>query len=453
MNPFWIVCQLFISLIAGALVQYYPQRGAMRVSPRKLALVYGIVFVFQCLAFALIGLRGNATYQQLQGYMLFIGGVNFLFPFFLIRDRFYQCLFLVTVATNGGMVAVGLANYIEIVHGGQLAARSPGFLTFAVLVVIYLLAVPPLLLFLERLLHKWITPGNVHIWRVIWTIPMVMFILGLISGNIFMLSGMNPPWMYLFALAGDGAGMILILYILGKSLRQGSHSAAVAGSARIIDQQLALLRAQYAVMAENAAVTRDTREKLRSHLKELRALAEAGQLEAITSSLENYAAAIPLPNLEHCDNGAANAILHHYAMGAKDAGIPFQIEAAIPAQIGQVSDVDLCVVISNCLENAMEACEEVPPEARHIHFRAKLQGDYLVMTIDNSYAGSVRKAKGRLQSTKHEGEGIGTLSVHHVAERYGGRAAFDVCNEVFQASVVLNLCLSRKFAGERRAFS
>lgn len=63
---------------------------------------------------------------------------------------------------------------------------------------------------------------------------------------------------------------------------------------------------------------------------------------------------IPDTELELCDNALVDAVASHYGMLYRKHGIPFSFELDLPAEL-PVSKIDLCSVLSNLLENALEA--------------------------------------------------------------------------------------------------
>jgi hypothetical protein len=57
-----------------------------------------------------------------------------------------------------------------------------------------------------------------------------------------------------------------------------------------------------------------------------------------------------------CENPAVNALLQHYVSLAKAKNIMVSVNLQVPQKIS-ISDVDLCIIFGNCLENVLEACQ------------------------------------------------------------------------------------------------
>ena len=65
----------------------------------------------------------------------------------------------------------------------------------------------------------------------------------------------------------------------------------------------------------------------------------------------------------------------------------------------------------------------------------------LFIVVDNSYDSSVTQVDVDFASSKHGGNGLGTMTVRETAERHGGTATFEYDGEMFKASVML--CLDK----------
>ena len=110
-----------------------------------------------------------------------------------------------------------------------------------------------------------------------------------------------------------------------------------------------------------------------------------------------------------------------------------------PMEMDSDIESDLCVVVGNLMENAVEACERMPEGRRFIRVNSGLEHGILTLTVDNSFSGKIRKQGGAFLSSKRPGEGTGISSVVAVAKKHGGNAWFEEKEVVFQASVYVRI--------------
>ena len=121
------------------------------------------------------------------------------------------------------------------------------------------------------------------------------------------------------------------------------------------------------------------------------------------------------------DNFTVNAILQDAASRAAKAGIAFHAQVHIPEAL-TITESDLCTLLMNMLDNALEACARVEkPEERFIHFKADVKNGFLAVKCENRYSGSLKKDEhGNLQTTKPDAQahGFGLSQMSAVVEQY-----------------------------------
>lgn len=102
-----------------------------------------------------------------------------------------------------------------------------------------------------------------------------------------------------------------------------------------------------------------------------------------------------------------------------------EIRVTAKAQVPEtltVSEVDLCVLLGNLLNNAMESCERIENQKdRFIRIYIGVLKQQLYMSVTNSAGGDIRKTgPGRYRTTKGEGHGFGLRRIDALVEKYGG---------------------------------
>ena len=103
-----------------------------------------------------------------------------------------------------------------------------------------------------------------------------------------------------------------------------------------------------------------------------------------------------------------------------------------------VDEINLCLVLSNLLENAFEASLRTAPARRRIELTAYLHGNNLALIqVENTYNGVIREKDGVFQSSKRKGEGVGIQAVRHIAEKSGGVSTITYQDGLFCAKVML----------------
>lgn len=127
----------------------------------------------------------------------------------------------------------------------------------------------------------------------------------------------------------------------------------------------------------------------------------------------------------------ANLILSAFAGRAQKAGIAMHVQGMLPAFI-LVSDSDLCILLSNALENALHACQPFAAEGKAcgIDVRFYVREEKLFLQVTNPCGNMVRFENG-IPVSDQPGHGIGVQSICAIVRRYGGVYAFSVKNGQF----------------------
>lgn len=118
-------------------------------------------------------------------------------------------------------------------------------------------------------------------------------------------------------------------------------------------------------------------------------------------------------------NVTVDAILNSKLTLIKSKDIPVDAVAKVPDDL-KISEIDLCAIIGNLLDNAIEAVLPLPPEARFIRIYIGMLKSQLYISVTNSTASEPRKIGEKYVSTKGEGRGVGLMRVDSIARRNGG---------------------------------
>ena len=102
-----------------------------------------------------------------------------------------------------------------------------------------------------------------------------------------------------------------------------------------------------------------------------------------------------------------------------------------------IPNYELCIILGNLLENAVEACIH-QVEGKYIELRLKPLGEQLALMVKNSFNGTLMQNNSRPESTKTDG-GFGLKSVEAVVEHYYGELTTQWDGETFTAGVTVQL--------------
>ena len=196
--------------------------------------------------------------------------------------------------------------------------------------------------------------------------------------------------------------------------------------AKLIDRRIAayqrqLIETHYQEVENMYRQMRGWRHDYRNHIQTMKVLASSGDLEGIRNYLDRLDTDLGTVDLAvKTGNAMADAILNSKISLAKSRDIPVQVDAHIPVKL-KMSELDLCCIIGNLFDNAIEASLALPPEERLIRVYLDMKGTQLYLSFTNFTAqGKREKRNGRFLTTKGEGHGFGLVRVDAIVERLDG---------------------------------
>ena len=166
---------------------------------------------------------------------------------------------------------------------------------------------------------------------------------------------------------------------------------------------------------------RGWRHDYRNHIQTMKAYAAQGDWQAICHYLDLLDQDLTtVDTVIKTGNPMTDAILNSKISLAKARGIRVTADAHIPVKL-KSSEIDLCCIIGNLFDNAIEASMQLPEEKRHIRVYMDMKNTQLYISFTNFTAGKKLKSAGRLfPSTKGAGHGFGLVRIDAIVERLDG---------------------------------
>ncbi len=257
-------------------------------------------------------------------------------------------------------------------------------------------------------------------------------------------------WLRLTSLLTIFFQMGIICFVIAMGFVSGIYikeAVQVANEKKLLEYevaatglQLELQRQQYDRLAEDDAAVKRQSHDLRHQLTVLKHLNSENDREKLEKYLDGLADSIPVGSIGfYSENYAVNAVAAHYGTVAKEGGISIDWRFAVPKDLDGKVESDLCIIVGNLLENAIEACSRMKSDEKYISLNSTLDYGILTIAVENSYDGIILRKGDAFLSSKRDGEGIGVSSIKAVAAKHGGGTRFETGDGVFKANVYLRI--------------
>ena len=207
---------------------------------------------------------------------------------------------------------------------------------------------------------------------------------------------------------------------------------------RIAAYQRELIETHYREVDNMYRQIRGWRHDYRNHIQTMKVLAANGDMDAIKAYLDELDTDLnTVDTVVKTGNAMADAILNSKISLAQSKCITVQCDAHIPVKL-KMSELDLCCIIGNLFDNAIEASVKLPENQRVIRVYMDMKNTQLYISFTNFTAGKKMKKEGKLfRSTKGDGHGFGLVRIDAIVERLEGYISRNSEDGAFTTEILL----------------
>lgn len=190
---------------------------------------------------------------------------------------------------------------------------------------------------------------------------------------------------------------------------------------RVALYQQELIKTHYTEVENMYRQMRGWRHDYRSHIQTMKVYASHGDLDAISRYLDMLDTDLQtVDTVIKTGSKMTDAILNSKISLAKDKNINVKAAAYIPVEL-TIPELDLCAILGNLFDNAIEASLALPEEQRLIRVYMDMKETQLYICFTNFTATSKqKKVGGRFFTTKGAGHGLGLLRIDDIVKRHDG---------------------------------
>ncbi|MBS7336084.1 MAG: GHKL domain-containing protein [Eubacteriales bacterium] len=190
---------------------------------------------------------------------------------------------------------------------------------------------------------------------------------------------------------------------------------------RIAVYQRELIETHYKEVENMYKQMRGWRHDYRNHIQTMKVLASNGDMEGIKEYLNNLDTDLNTVDIAiKTGNAMADAIINSKVSLARSRDIDVSIDAHIPIKL-KMSELDLCCILGNLFDNAIEASMPLPKEKRLIRVYMDMKGTQLYISFTNfTSTKKLTKLGNSFATTKGEGHGFGLVRIDNIVDRPDG---------------------------------
>ena len=424
----------FLLCLPASILCLAPVRGRLRVSLQAyLLLATGATALVSAASAAALLVTGWPENALLVPMLL----VFFLLYCSLTEIKALPALFIILVAAAGmGFCAIFtdvLLARVEVTRVDAAPTWAAAGLQLGLGLIVAALMWPLMARRVGWLVEQFM---QASVWRIAWILPL--------AHALLFIEMMPQDYHTILVNRVQPLGAIILLFMLGlmafliELFYRIARSITDSAALREENHFLAAQASQYAALSSYIRETRRLRHDFRQHLRVLGGLAAQGDMAALTEYLKEVGGAERDEVRFIFANPSLNALAGYYDTMARERGVKLEWSVSMPAELN-ISDAELCVLLGNLVENAVDGALTLPEGKRSAKVICRMSGDLLCIIVENGYDGQMRRKKDGFASTKHAGESYGLESVKATVDRYHGSLTVDAEEGIFRVNLLMNL--------------
>ena len=353
------------------------------------------------------------TFGGTSGMVIWVGDNNLLFTLPVFLGFFFLC----TQGERLGRLAVGLISFCLIMS--VCAMLDTYLFSLNSYDIITRLARPVVFGLLLLLFRRRLPDGPAvlppRLWKLVLGLA-AMPLCALVAVVLLTNEKYTSPAVHTLAM---NQGLVVLPFVLVTSLVLLQAIRVLADHQKLErTAQLAEMRElYYQGLRREQDQVRTLRHDLRNHLTALQGLLARGQTAQAAGYLEQIAGSPwAQGNQQFCENETANVVLSSKVEAARRLGLQTEFQAALPRDL-PIADPDLCALLGNAIDNAMEAAQKAAN--KKVRLRCRTDKGLFMLQVENALTGDERPD---LSTTKKDkaAHGFGLAGMREIAARYGG---------------------------------
>lgn len=263
-----------------------------------------------------------------------------------------------------------------------------------------------------------------------------------INNKIYYLPSVAPK-IYYILLPFISFSLLISIPIMAYTFKKMIESDMQKHKTQFVEQQFQLQLNHIKNIDNIYLGIRKAIHDMNNHISCLKNLADRNNLEEIKKYLHNIIDTVGTLDFKiKTGNPICDAVINEKFNIAQTEGIEFVCDFIIPAKTS-LQSIDLCVILSNALDNSIEACKKItdPGIEKKIFLKSFLRGLYLIIEISNSNIENLKYLGNKILSSKLDkfNHGFGLLNIENAVKKYNG--VIDIVEETnsFTISIMLKI--------------
>lgn len=410
---------LSISVLPPSLLQYLSFSPALsHADQNRVKAGYSFIFELLVTLAALSSHQAAPTPLLCRDFYLSSWVPYFLWAIYTIRPYFFRHLFCLLIRT---LLTMALQVVCFTLVNILLPGRSIDYiwylpLTVALYTAAFFAILPRLSRFFQELFLDYEAASTPAFWKYACLLPALLVINNisfvLVNDNVGMY------WRFVLPRTVSVIAVLLICLSVRAGLRQAKKGLISAQHNAALTTQVQTSREYFFSLQQSQLQMKKFYQQRQQYFSDLSILIRQGQFSQAQAYIEKIGTRLEHTKRQnYCKDPIINAAISSYLQRAKEENIPCIIRIQLPALSISFS-TDLSMVLSNLIENAIQASEKQNKYQQNITLLILYQEDILNILVKNRFDAPVELGPSGLPVSHRQGHGIGMKSLLAFQDNY-----------------------------------
>lgn len=235
--------------------------------------------------------------------------------------------------------------------------------------------------------------------------------------------------------------LVLIIIVMFRLKEKELHRKVLQKNIDVLNKQLQYKLKYYKSEKKREDEIKRYMHDRNNHIRIIIGLVKKGENQRAIDYMSKLTDTYKNMNNSISKNKVIDSIISNLIEECKQKNIKVNLDIKLPEEI-HITDIDLCIIFSNLIDNAIEACEKLNNcSQKFINIKSNISGSYMYMSIENSYDGQISKNGVEFITWKKNKKfhGVGLENVRITVNKYNGMLKYDYNESVFKVSVLMNI--------------
>lgn len=438
MLAFFLAICLAIAQLPGIAIRYLPFANFVTaVEKQRLFKFYLVWFISKIIILTYVFQIFGSKFLIYKLMLIICAFPYFFINLAIIKNRTAQHLFILGMQgiysfllhTLATMVIVVLTTYHNYSPYWLLTLQTIFYL------ILFALSFIPLRKILKNIFVAYHSVNDNFYWQTIYPLPLLLCL-----NNMFLAlhESRVDSWFQLISRFSFGLSFFVICRCIHVDLKTLEKRFELAHNNKLLGVQITSLKEQFNLVEETEKKLNIMRHDMRHQLQLLNTLIREQDLTSALLLIDGLNQELEETRIvQFCKNTLVNTALSVYISRAQGYAIQVEHKINIPAKL-PIAENDFSIILSNLLENAINATKQQALENRWLKIIAQADATQLAVIIENYYAGEVLFDTDGFPKTLVKGHGIGIHSLKAFLNKYQGQAIFTHQDNYFKVLLIFN---------------